>query len=142
MEDYQKYGMIGAITHLIKKDYYKVAEDFDFLGFLPADRPSLETYVPTFKVVFDQALQGGGAKSINFTSLSNELARVTYELPFRLPPFFALVIRGISILEGIALIGNPKFAIIDECYPYIAKRLLTDDSSYMKEALNNLIFDK
>jgi aarF domain-containing kinase len=63
-------------------------------------------------------------------------------LPFRLPPFFALVIRGIAILEGIALIGNPNFAIIDECYPYIAKRLLTDDSKYMKDALNNLIFDK
>lgn len=45
--------MIAAITHLIKKDYYKVAEDFDYLGFLPRDRPSLDSYVPTFKVVFD-----------------------------------------------------------------------------------------
>jgi hypothetical protein len=70
--------MIGAITHLVKKDYYKVAEDFDYLGFLPSDRPSLESYVPTFKAVFDQALKGGGAKNINFTKLSNDLARVTY----------------------------------------------------------------
>ncbi len=53
MEDYQKYGMIGAITHLVKKDYYKVAEDFDYLGFLPPDRPDLQTYVPTFKNIFD-----------------------------------------------------------------------------------------
>ena len=26
----------------------KVVEDFDYLGFLPPDRPELETYVPTF----------------------------------------------------------------------------------------------
>lgn len=59
-----------------------------------------------------------------------------------MPPFFALVIRAIAILEGIALKGDPDFAIIDESYPYIAKRLLTDDSEYMKNALNNLILDK
>ena len=40
--------MIGAITHLVKKDYLKVVEDFEYLGFLPPDRPELETYVPTF----------------------------------------------------------------------------------------------
>ena len=56
MEDYQKYGMIGSITHLIKKDYLKVVEDFDFLGFLPPDRPELQSYVPTFQAIFDQAL--------------------------------------------------------------------------------------
>lgn len=67
---------------------------------------------------------------------------MTYQLPFRLPPFFALVIRAIGVLEGIALNGDPDFAIIDESYPYIAKRLLTDDSEYMKNALNNLIMDK
>jgi len=39
------------------------------------------------------------------------------------------------------LTGDPEFAIIDEAYPYIAKRLLTDDSEYMQKALNNLILD-
>ena len=134
--------MIGSITHLVKKDYYKVVEDFDFLGFLPEDRPPIDSYVPTFEKIFDQALKGGGAKSINFNEMSNELANVTFTLPFRLPPFFALVIRAIGVLEGIALNGDPNFAIIDESYPYIAKRLLTDDSEYMQKALNNLILDK
>lgn len=92
----------------------------------------MDTYVPTFTAIFDQALAGGGAKSIKFADLANDLAQVTYSLPFRLPPFFALVIRAIAVLEGIALQGDPEFAIIDEAYPYIAKRLLTDDSPYMK----------
>jgi aarF domain-containing kinase len=38
--------------------------------------------------------------------------------------------------------GDPDFAIIDESYPYIAKRLLTDDSEYMRNALDGLIMDK
>ena len=50
----------------------------------------------------------------------------------RAPPFLLLllvhqVIRAISVLEGIALVGNPNFAIIDEAYPYISRRLMTDD---------------
>jgi aarF domain-containing kinase len=34
---------------------------------------------------------------------------------------FALIIRAIGVLEGIALVGDPEFAIVDEAYPYIAQ---------------------
>ncbi len=30
------------------------------------------------------------------------------------PQYFALIIRAIGVLEGIALVGNPEFAIVDE----------------------------
>jgi len=59
-------------------------------------------------------LAGGGAKSINFQALSSDLAYITFTQPFRIPPYFALIIRAISVLEGIALVGNPSFAIVDE----------------------------
>lgn len=32
----------------------------------------------------------------------------------RIPPYFALIIRAISVLEGVALVANPDFAIVDE----------------------------
>ena len=41
------------------------------------------------------ALAGGGAKGINFNQLAGDLAKITYEYPFRIPPFLALVIRGV-----------------------------------------------
>ena len=46
------------------------------------------------------------------------------------------------MLEGIALVGDDKFAVIDEAYPYIAKRLLTDDDPRVKKSLEDLIYDK
>ena len=63
--------------------------------------------VPALSRVFDAALAGGGAKSINFQELAADLAEITFKFPFRIPPYFALVIRAISVLEGIALVGNP-----------------------------------
>ena len=137
----QKYGMIEAIAHLISKynmtksariamsqkltspflpdrDYTEIGQDFINLDFIPKGTDT-RPIVPALTKVFDVALAGGGAKSINFQELAADLAQITFDYPFRIPPYFALVIRAISVLEGIALVGNPEFAIIDEAYPYV-----------------------
>ena len=110
--DNQKYGMVEAIAHLINRDYSEIGQDFINLDFIP-EGTDTRPIVPALTKVFDVALAGGGAKSINFQELAADLAEITYEFPFRIPPYFALVIRAISVLEGIALVGNPSFAIID-----------------------------
>eukprot|EP00980_Cylindrotheca_fusiformis_P006630 scaffold1390_cov138-Cylindrotheca_fusiformis.AAC.33 len=137
----QKYGMVEAIAHLINRDYSEIGQDFINLDFIPQGTDT-EPIVPALTKVFDVALAGGGAKSINFQELAADLAEVTYEYPFRIPPYFALVIRAISVLEGIALVGNPNFAIIDEAYPYIAKRLMTDKSPRLRAALRYMVYGK
>jgi len=139
--DNQKYGMVEAIAHLINRDYTEIGQDFINLDFIP-EGTDTEPIVPALTTVFDVALAGGGAKSINFQELAADLAVITYEFPFRIPPYFALVIRAISVLEGIALVGNPEFAIIDEAYPYIARRLMTDDSPRLRAALRYMVYGR
>ncbi len=48
----------------------------------------------------------------------------------------------ISVLEGIALVGNPNFAIIDEAFPYIARRLMTDESPRLRAALRYMVYGR
>jgi len=139
--DNQKYGMIEAIAHLLNRDYSEIGQDFINLDFIP-EGTDTRPIVPALTKVFDVALAGGGAKSINFQDLAADLAQITFDYPFRIPPYFALVIRAISVLEGIALVGNPNFAIIDEAYPYIARRLMTDDSPRLKAALKYMVYGK
>jgi len=139
--DNQKYGMVEAIAHLINRDYTEIGQDFINLDFIP-EGTDTAPIVPALTTVFDVALAGGGAKSINFQELAADLAVITYEFPFRIPPYFALVIRAISVLEGIALVGNPEFAIIDEAYPYIARRLMTDDSPRLRAALRYMVYGR
>jgi len=139
--DNQKYGMIEAIAHLLNRDYSEIGQDFINLDFIP-EGTDTRPIVPALTKVFDVALAGGGAKSINFQELAADLAQITFDYPFSIPPYFALVIRAISVLEGIALVGNPEFAIIDEAYPYIARRLMTDDSPRLKAALKYMVYGK
>ena len=139
--DDQKYGMIEAIAHLLNRDYTEIGQDFINLDFIPKGTDT-EPIVPALTKVFDVALAGGGAKSINFQELAADLAQITFDYPFRIPPYFALVIRAISVLEGIALVGNPNFAIIDEAYPYIARRLMTDKSDRLRKALRYMVYGR
>jgi aarF domain-containing kinase len=44
------------------------------------------------------------------------------------------------VLEGIALSSNKDFALVDECFPYIARKLLTDESPRMREALRYMVY--
>lgn len=141
LTDDQKYGMIEAIAHLIHRDYGAIVKDFVKLGFIP-EGVNLEPILPVLAKVFDQALEGGGAKNINFQELASDLAQITFDYPFRIPPYFALIIRAIGVLEGIALVGDPDFAIVEEAYPYIAQRLLTDDSPRLRSALRYMIYGK
>ncbi|KAD7478030.1 hypothetical protein E3N88_01166 [Mikania micrantha] len=141
LTDDQKYGMIEAIAHLIHRDYDAIVKDFVKLGFIP-EGVNLDPILPVLAKVFDQALEGGGAKNINFQELAADLAQITFDYPFRIPPYFALIIRAIGVLEGIALVGNPEFAIVDEAYPYIAQRLLTDESPRLRSALRYTVYGK
>mmetsp|Transcript_9002 Transcript_9002/g.22534 ORF Transcript_9002/g.22534 Transcript_9002/m.22534 type:complete len:662 (-) Transcript_9002:6-1991(-) len=143
--DNQKYGMIEAISHLLQRDYEEIIEDFITLGFISPDVDVDELrkeLLPALSNVFDQALSGGGARGINFNELAGDLALITFKFPFKIPPYFALIIRAIGVLEGIALVGNPKFAIIDEAFPYLSKRLLTDDAPRLRAALKYMVYGK
>ena len=141
VDDNIKFGMIEAISHLIHRDYDAIVEDFVTLDFIP-EGTDLKPILPPLSRVFDQALEGGGAKNINFQEVAADLAQITFDYPFRIPPYFAIIIRAIGVLEGIALVGNPEFALIDEAYPYISKRLLTTDDPRLKESLRYMVYGK
>ena len=50
------------------------------------------------------------------------------------------MVRAFSTLEGIGLSLDPSYAIVQECYPYLARRLFTDDSPRAKAALRSLLY--
>ena len=64
-----------------------------------------------------------------------------YAYPFRVPSRFALIIRAVVSQEGLALKLDPEFKILNIAYPYIAKKLLTDNSEEIIKILLEVVFD-
>jgi len=60
---------------------------------------------------------------------------VLNDVPFSIPPYFALLARAIVTLEGIALTGDPNYGIILESYPFVARKLLSEDRPEIQKAL-------
>lgn len=60
--------------------------------------------------------------------------------PFQIPSYFALILRCFSVIEGIALRVDPNYSIVQECFPYLARRLLTDDHPRTRAALRQLLY--
>jgi hypothetical protein len=72
------------------------------------------------------------------TNVMEEMSRRNREL-FALPPYVLYVARAFSTLEGIGLSIDENYAIVRECYPYLARRLFTDKSPRAKSALRGML---
>ncbi len=132
-------GLIQAVVHLVNKNFDKLSQDFVKLGFL-SDEVNLEPIVPAFQDVFINAVELGVSK-MDFKSVTDDMSGVMYKFPFKLPPYYALIIRSLLTLEGIALSVDPNFKILGAAYPYFARRLMEDPDPQLRESLKEMLFD-
>ncbi len=132
-------GLIKAVVHLVNKKFDKLSKDFVSLGFLNEDI-DLEPIVPAFEKVFSKALELGVNK-MDFKSVTDDLSGVMYRFPFKLPPYYALIIRSLITLEGIALSVDENFKILGAAYPYFARRLIEDSDPQLRNSLKEMVFD-
>lgn len=132
-------GLIQAVVHLVNRNFGKLSKDFVSLGFLAED-VNLEPIVPAFETVFSQALEAGVSR-MDFKAVTDDLSGVMYKFPFRVPPYYALIIRSLVTLEGIALSVDSDFKILGAAYPYFARRLMEDPDPQLRMSLREMLFD-
>ncbi|CCH65923.1 Ubiquinone biosynthesis monooxygenase UbiB [Richelia intracellularis HM01] len=134
----QRYGLIEAIVHVVNRDFEGLASDYIKLEFLSPDT-DLTPIIPAFGKVFADA-QSASVADLNIKSITDDLSALMYEYPFRVPPYYALIIRSLVTLEGIAIYIDPNFKVLSEAYPYVAKRLLMDPAIELRTSLKDLLF--
>ncbi len=131
--------LIKAIVHIINEEYYLLAKDFQKLGFLTKNQDLQEIVVPLKEVLGGSF--GAEVGNFNLKNVTDKFSKLMYSYPFRVPSRFALIIRAVVSQEGLALRLDPEFKILKIAYPYIAKKLLTDNSEEILEILLEVVFD-
>ena len=115
MNEKSRRATTKAIVHLLTGDFDSlVKNDVKELGFLPMDMDTSELQPVLTKVLTGGLLESGSNlhdRKRKLMDISNELNDLFFRYPFSVPPFFALVTRGLALLEGIALTGDPNFDI-------------------------------
>lgn len=135
-----RYAIIAHIVHLVNRDYLAMCYDYYTLDFMD---PSVDTtpIAPALADFFDDILSDSTVNRLNFKSLVDGLGGVLFQYPFRVPPYYALILRSLTVLEGLALGADPEYNLLGRAYPYVAKRILTDEAPELRSSLEDLILD-
>ncbi|CAE7639838.1 unnamed protein product [Symbiodinium pilosum] len=158
----KRLAFIEFLMHLQAKEYKSCLNDLINLEFFPPalaeDQEALDIIVPTLANTLSTLYEEGGdlkKKREMFAKQREEMKAAgkldglreklqaiskKYAGAFRLPPYFTLILRAFGTLEGLGLKTDENFAIVKECFPYIARRLITDDSFRMREALRSYLY--
>uniref|UniRef100_A0A7R9Z8X6 ABC1 atypical kinase-like domain-containing protein n=1 Tax=Pseudictyota dubia TaxID=2749911 RepID=A0A7R9Z8X6_9STRA len=159
IEQTDRDNMISAVIHLANKDYASLVDDFIQLNILPPDSDRA-AIIPLMDKALSPYVKGGGAKKYEeelkklygmeegsmqsqvggFQAMTQDALTVLNDVPFSIPPYFAILGRAIVTLEGIALTGNPDYGIIMESYPFIARKLLREDRPEIQRALQEVLY--
>ena len=134
----QRFGLIEAIVHLVNRDFTALSKDYVRLGFLTEDI-DFEGIVPALSEVFNPP-EGQSLTQMDFKDMTDQLSQIMYDYPFQVPAYYALIIRSLVTLEGIALSVDPNFKVLAVAYPYVANRLLNDSAPELRMALKDLLF--
>jgi aarF domain-containing kinase len=126
IDERSRRAMTSAIVNLLSGDFHSlIANDAKELGFLPQDMDVTELKPILTKILTQGLLESGSnlhERKRNLMDITEELNEVFFRFPFSVPPFFALITRGLGLLEGIALSGDPDFDIFKASMPYATKR--------------------
>ena len=150
--------MVSATIHLANRDYASLVDDFIALQILPDDC-NRNIVVPLMDKALTPYLAGGGAKKYEeairssygidgtysgsiggFQAMTQDMLTVLNQVPFSIPPSFALLGRAIVTLEGIALMGDQDYALIQSAYPWIARKIVREDRPDAERALIGVLY--
>ena len=133
-----KQCLIDAVVHAVNEDYVEMAGDFARLGFLSRDT-DITPIVPALESIWqDSRVQS--LQNFNFRTVTARFNALVFQYPIRIPERFSLVIRSLLTQEGICMTLKPDFKFLEVAYPYVARRLLTDPDSSLRDRLIEILF--
>ncbi|KAL0045149.1 hypothetical protein WJX82_010101 [Trebouxia sp. C0006] len=135
-----RYAIIAHVVHLVNRDYQAMCRDYYKLEFMD---PSVDTspIAPALAEFFDDAL-GASVSQLNFRAIVDGLGNVLFQYPFRVPAYYALILRSLTVLEGLALSADRGYKLLGRAYPYMARRLLTDPAPQLRASFEELVLDE
>ena len=130
--------LIDAITHCMNDEYELLTGDLQELGFLAEDA-DVEPIARELREVWGSTLSSGGLNNFSFRRLTAQFNKLLFKYPIRVPERFSLVIRSLLTQEGICLTLDRDFQLLETAFPYVARRLLTDEDPALRMRLLQVV---
>jgi len=83
--------------------------------------------------------RSGRRERLNFVGAVDQVAAALTPFRFRVPPYYARMIRALASLEGTATALDPSFKVVARAYPYVLGQVLADRTVEMRRILRSLV---
>ena len=138
----RRSAMLRGLVGFVNRDARSLVRDLVELEFLPRDVDRTRAAYALTEV-FDGVARETNTKAVrgtnDFLGVVSQLGSALYAFEFRLPPYFARILRALAALEGVATGVDPEFRVIERVYPYVLARLVRDPDPETRETLRRLV---
>ncbi|GJV51515.1 kinase superfamily protein isoform 1 [Tanacetum coccineum] len=141
MEKKHKYAMLGSIIHIVNGDWASLVGS---LSDMDVVRPGTNISLVTMELenAMDEVEFKDGIPDIRFNRVLGKVWAIAYKYNFRMPPYYTLLLRSLASFEGLAMAGDPNFNTFEDSYPYVVRKLLSDNSLDTRKILHSVMLNK
>ncbi|KAK9158321.1 hypothetical protein Scep_004895 [Stephania cephalantha] len=141
MEKKHQFAMLSSIVHIVSGDWAALVHDLIEMDVV---RPGTNIR----RVTTDLENELGkveikeGIPDIKFSRVLGKILSVAIKYHFRMPPYYTLVLRSLASLEGLAVAADKDFKTFKAAYPYVVRKLLTDNSGPSRRILHSALLNR
>ncbi|KAK2404138.1 protein ACTIVITY OF BC1 COMPLEX KINASE 3, chloroplastic [Trifolium repens] len=141
MEKRHQFAMLASIVHIVNGDWASLVNaliDMDVV------RPGTNIRLVTLEL--EQALGEvefkNGIPDVKFSRVLGKIWSVAFKYHFRMPAYYTLVLRSLASFEGLAIAADRNFKTFEAAYPYVVRKLLTENSAATRKILHSVLLNR
>ncbi|KAG4181121.1 hypothetical protein ERO13_A10G206900v2 [Gossypium hirsutum] len=141
MEKKHQFAMLASIVHIVNGDWSSLLQALTEMDVV---RPG--TNIRRVTMDLEDALGEvelkDGIPDIKFSRVLGKIWSVALKYHFRMPPYYTLVLRSLASLEGLAVAADPSFKTFEAAYPFVVRKLLTENSAEARKILHSVVLNR
>ncbi|CAK8573194.1 unnamed protein product [Lathyrus sativus] len=141
MEKRHQFAMLASIVHIVNGDWASLVRaliDMDVV------RPGTNIRLVTMELehALGEVDFKDGIPDVKFSRVLGKIWSVAFKYHFRMPAYYTLVLRSLASFEGLALAADKNFKTFEAAYPYVVRKLLTENSSATRKILHSVLLNQ
>ncbi|XP_057476620.1 uncharacterized protein LOC130764404 [Actinidia eriantha] len=141
MQKKHRFAMLASIVHIVNGDWASLVHALTDMDVV---RPGTNIRIVTMDLedALGEVEFKDGIPDVKFSRVLGKIWSVAIKYHFRMPPYYTLVLRSLASLEGMAVAADPNFKTFEAAYPYVVRKLLTDNSAATTRILHSVVLNR
>ncbi|KAJ1406418.1 UbiB domain, partial [Sesbania bispinosa] len=141
MEKRHQFAMLASIVHIVNGDWASLVRALTDMDVV---RPGTNIRLVTMELelALGEVEFKEGIPDVKFSRVLGKIWSVALKYHFRMPPYYTLVLRSLASLEGLAIAADKNFKTFEAAYPYVVRKLLTENSAATRNILHSVLLNR